>query len=96
MDAVDADYRDRVTNVHGVNATVRQPRGLDNHSPGLSINWDAAKLGITGEEVSNILWTTEPRVALGGGGGGGGGRGGRAIQPDRHLHYRLHDDAGRR
>src|SRR5262249_34392905 len=44
-------------------------------SPGLSINWDPAKLGITGEQVSDILWTTEPRIALGGGGGGGGGRG---------------------
>src|SRR4029077_17270660 len=31
------------------------------------------------EDVSNILWTTEPRVALGGGGGGGGGRGGRGA-----------------
>jgi hypothetical protein len=54
---------------------------LSNHSPGLSINWNPAKLGITGEEVSNILWTTEPRIALGGGGGGGGGRGGAA--PDQ-------------
>jgi L-seryl-tRNA(Ser) seleniumtransferase len=71
---------DRVTKIEGVTAAVRQPRGLGNHSPGLSINWDAAKLGITGEEVSNILWTTEPRIALGGGGGGGGGgRGGRAA-----------------
>jgi len=70
---------DRVTKIDGVTASVRQPRGLNNHSPGLSINWDPAKLGITGEEVSNILWTTEPRIALGGaGGGGGGGRGGRA------------------
>jgi L-seryl-tRNA(Ser) seleniumtransferase len=69
---------DRVTKIDGVTAAVRQPRGLNNHSPGLSINWDAAKLGITGDEVSNILWTTEPRIALGGGGGGGGGRGGRA------------------
>jgi uncharacterized pyridoxal phosphate-dependent enzyme len=69
---------DRVTKIQGVTATVRQPRGLNNHSPGLSINWDAARLGITGEEVSNILWTTEPRIALGGGGGGGGGRGGGA------------------
>jgi L-seryl-tRNA(Ser) seleniumtransferase len=68
---------DRVTKIDGVTASVRQPRGLGNHSPGLSINWDRARLGITGEEVSNILWTTEPRVALGGGGGGGGGRGGR-------------------
>ena len=70
---------DRVTKIDGVTATVRQPRGLGNHSPGLSINWDPAKLGITGEEVTNILWTSEPRVALGGGGGGGGGRGGRGA-----------------
>ncbi len=70
----------RVTRIDGVTATVRQPRGLGNHSPGLSINWDPARLGIDGEEVSNILWTTEPRVALGGGGGGGGGgRGGRGA-----------------
>ena len=70
---------DRVSKIDGVTAQVRQPRGLNNHSPGLSINWDPAKLGITGEEVSNILWTSEPRIALnaGGGGGGGGGRGGR-------------------
>ena len=54
---------DRVTRIDGVSATVRQPRGLGNHSPGLSINWDAAKLGITGEAVSDILWTTEPRIA---------------------------------
>ena len=73
---------DRVTKIDGVTAAVRQPRGLGNHSPGLSINWDPAKLGITGEEVSNILWTTEPRIALGGGGGGGGGRG-RGARPAR-------------
>jgi L-seryl-tRNA(Ser) seleniumtransferase len=66
---------DRVTKIDGVTGTVRQPRGLDNHSPGLSVNWDAAKLGITGQEVSKILWSTEPRIALGGAGGGGGGRG---------------------
>ncbi len=66
---------DRVGKIDGVVATVRPPRGIGNHSPGLSINWDPAKLGITGEEVSDILWTTEPRVALGGGGGGRGGRG---------------------
>ena len=62
----------RVSKIEGVTTAVREPRGLSNHSPGLSISWDAAKLGITGEEVSNILYTTEPRVALGGGGGGGG------------------------
>jgi len=59
----------RVSQVGGVTTTVREPRGLSNHSPGLSITWDAAKLGITGEEVSQILYNTEPRIALGGGGG---------------------------
>jgi len=67
---------DRVSKIEGVTAAVRQPRGLSNHSPGLSINWDAAKLGITGVEVSHILDTTEPRILL----GGGGGRGGQAGQ----------------
>jgi D-glucosaminate-6-phosphate ammonia-lyase len=67
----------RVSQIDGVTTAVRQPRGLSNHSPGLSINWDAAKLGITGQEVSRILDTTEPRILLGGGGGGsGGGTGG--------------------
>jgi L-seryl-tRNA(Ser) seleniumtransferase len=69
----------RVSQIDGVTTAVRQPRGLSNHSPGLSINWDAAKLGITGQEMTRILDTTEPRILLGGGGGGGGGRGGRGA-----------------
>ncbi len=72
---------DRVTRISGVTAAIRQPRSIDNHSPGLSINWDPAHLGITGEQVSEMLMSTEPRVALGGAGGGGGrGRGGNANQ----------------
>ena len=56
---------DRVTKVDGVNATVRQPRSIDNHSPGLSIAWDPAKLGITGDQLADLLWNTEPRIAVG-------------------------------
>jgi uncharacterized pyridoxal phosphate-dependent enzyme len=68
----------RVSKLESVQTQVREARGLSNHSPGLSISWDPSKLNITGEEVSRILDTTEPRIALGGGGGGGGGgRGGR-------------------
>jgi L-seryl-tRNA(Ser) seleniumtransferase len=68
----------RVNKIDGVTTAVREPRGLSNHSPGLSVTWDPAKLNITGEEVSRILDTTEPRILLGGGGGGGGaGRGAR-------------------
>ena len=72
---------DRVTKISGVTAAIRQPRSIDNHSPGLSINWDPAHLGISGEQVAEMLMSTEPRVALGGAGGGGGrGRGGNANQ----------------
>ena len=66
---------DRVGTIEGVMAAVRQPTSIDNHTPGLSITWNPATLGITGAEVSNILWTTEPRVALNAAGGGGRGRG---------------------
>jgi uncharacterized pyridoxal phosphate-dependent enzyme len=61
----------RVSKIDGVTADVRQPRGLSNHSPGLSISWDPARLGITGAEVAHILDTAEPRITLGGAGGRG-------------------------
>ena len=63
---------DRVGKIEGVTAAIRQPPTVDNHTPTLSLNWDPARLGITGPEVSNILWTTEPRVALNAAGGRGG------------------------
>jgi len=66
----------RVKKVEGVTTTIREPRGLSNHSPGLTISWDPAKLRITGEEVTQILYNTEPRVALAGGGGPRGRRAG--------------------
>jgi L-seryl-tRNA(Ser) seleniumtransferase len=87
----------RVSKIDGVTTAVRQPRGLSNHSPGISINWDAAKLGITGQEVSRILDSTEPRILLGGGGGGCGGRGGRtAGQNGRPLCSPLRRGRSRR
>jgi len=59
----------RVSAIDGVMATVREPSGLDNHSPVLSIRWDTDKIGISGEQVSHTLFTTEPRITLVGGGG---------------------------
>jgi L-seryl-tRNA(Ser) seleniumtransferase len=59
----------RVTAIDGVTATVREPRGLSNHSPGLSIRWDTEKIGISGEDVIHTLFTTEPRITMAGGGG---------------------------
>jgi L-seryl-tRNA(Ser) seleniumtransferase len=61
----------RVSAIDGVKATVREPSGLSNHSPGLSIRWDTDKIGISAEQVSHTLFTTEPRITLAGSGGYG-------------------------
>jgi L-seryl-tRNA(Ser) seleniumtransferase len=66
----------RVKKIHGVTTSMREPNGRSNRSPSLSVRWESAKLGITGQDVAQILDTTDPRILLGGGGGGGGrGRG---------------------
>jgi uncharacterized pyridoxal phosphate-dependent enzyme len=64
----------RVGKIPGVTATVRRDAGpgRGNRSPGVTIRWDSAKLGVTGAEITDILYNTEPRIALGGGGGGRG------------------------
>jgi uncharacterized pyridoxal phosphate-dependent enzyme len=54
----------RVSAIQGVSTALREPTELSNHSPVLTITWDAAKLGLTGDQMSNVLFTTEPRVAL--------------------------------
>ena len=67
----------RVSKVPGVSATVLRDAGEQrgNRSPAVSIRWDSAKLGIGGAEVTDILYNTEPRIALGGGGGSRGQEG---------------------
>jgi hypothetical protein len=63
----------KVTQVDGVRTSVREPQGLSNKSPSLTISWDPEKLHITGEEVAEIVARTKPRIALGAGGGFRGG-----------------------
>ncbi len=54
-----------VQKVEGVSTKVNQPSpDLSNRTPELLIQWDAAKLGITGEEVAKVLLDTEPRIVL--------------------------------
>jgi L-seryl-tRNA(Ser) seleniumtransferase len=65
---------DQVTKINGVTTRVEEPEGLSNRTPSLRIEWDAAQLGITGQEVSKLLLDTEPRIALGGAAG---------MRPDR-------------
>jgi seryl-tRNA(Sec) selenium transferase len=56
----------RVSAIAGVRTSVREPSGLSNKSPSLTITWDPAKLHITGDEVAEELARTRPRIALGG------------------------------
>jgi uncharacterized pyridoxal phosphate-dependent enzyme len=71
----------RVAKIPGIGARVSSDLGgRSNRSPRMTIRWDAKTLGITGAEVSALLWDGEPRIALNGGGGGGGPRG--AAQAD--------------
>jgi len=56
----------RVSTIAGVKTSVREPTGLSNKSPSLTITWDPSKLHITGDEVAEELARTKPRIALGG------------------------------
>ena len=61
---------DSVKRIDGVTTTVGQPReGLSNRTPSLNIQWDGAKLGITGTEVAKLVLDTEPRIVLASGRG---------------------------
>ncbi len=56
---------DSAKRVDGVTAKMTQPSAdLSNRSPRLTIQWDGAKLGITGQEVIKVLAETEPRIIL--------------------------------
>jgi L-seryl-tRNA(Ser) seleniumtransferase len=54
----------RVTKVDGVTTKIEMPDSLSNNAPTLVVEWDATKLGITGQEVSKHLYDTEPRIIL--------------------------------
>jgi L-seryl-tRNA(Ser) seleniumtransferase len=60
----------RLSGIDGVMTAVREPNGLSNKTPSLSITWDEAKLGISGLAAARHLFNTEPRIALPTGGGG--------------------------
>jgi L-seryl-tRNA(Ser) seleniumtransferase len=66
---------DRVSTIEGVTTSVVQPIGLSNRTPNLAIQWDGERLGISGEEVAERLFGSDPRVALTPGAGDGPGTG---------------------
>jgi len=54
-----------VQTIDGVTTKVNQPSpDLSNRTPELVVQWDGAKLGITGEEVAKVLLDTDPRIVF--------------------------------
>jgi D-glucosaminate-6-phosphate ammonia-lyase len=54
----------RVSAIDGVKCSIREPKGLSNHSPSLIISWDQEKMNISGPEVAEELATKQPRIAV--------------------------------
>ncbi len=56
-----------VKRVDGVTAQIKQPSAdLSNRTPELQIQWDGARLGITGQEIAKIVLDTDPRIVVAG------------------------------
>jgi L-seryl-tRNA(Ser) seleniumtransferase len=54
-----------VKRVEGVTTEIRQPSAdLSNRTPELIVQWDRAKVGVSGQDVFKALLDTEPRVNL--------------------------------
>jgi L-seryl-tRNA(Ser) seleniumtransferase len=59
-----------VNRVDGVTTRVVQPSAdLSNRTPQLVVQWDGARLGITGQEAARLLLDGEPRIVVAGGTG---------------------------
>jgi L-seryl-tRNA(Ser) seleniumtransferase len=63
LEALDHIAR-RVTRIDGVTTSVAQPNGLSNRTPSLRVWWNRDRVGLSGDDVSRLLLTTEPRIAL--------------------------------
>jgi len=65
----------QLSKIKGVQAFVQREadEGLSNRSPKVTIRWSSQQLGITGAEAADILFKTEPRIALSGAGRPGPG-----------------------
>ncbi|HXI00882.1 MAG TPA: hypothetical protein VNI52_11495 [Sphingobacteriaceae bacterium] len=54
----------RISGIDGITTTIRQPIGLGNRTPTLSVSWNPDKFNATGQEIATYLSTTKPRIAL--------------------------------
>jgi L-seryl-tRNA(Ser) seleniumtransferase len=63
LEALDHIAR-RLGAIEGVTTSVAQPNGRSNRTPSLRVWWNRDRVGLSGDEVSRLLLTTEPRIAL--------------------------------
>jgi L-seryl-tRNA(Ser) seleniumtransferase len=57
---------EQVSKIGGVHAVVQREadEGLSNRSPRVTIRWSEQQLGMSGAEVADVLFRTEPRITL--------------------------------
>ncbi len=58
----------RLQPIPGVTTDIRPPQGLSNPTPTLQVQWDSARIPLTGEDVEQLLWDGQPRIAVSGAG----------------------------
>ena len=58
----------RLQTIPGVKTDIRQPQGLSNPTPSLNVQWDNTRIPLTGEDVEQLLWDGQPRIAVSGAG----------------------------
>ncbi|HVY75303.1 MAG TPA: aminotransferase class V-fold PLP-dependent enzyme [Puia sp.] len=61
---------DKIKGIPGVTTSLHQPTAgqLSNPSPGLRVSWDMKQIPLTGDDIEQLLWNGNPRVAVGGAG----------------------------
>lgn len=64
------EIRKRLKTIPYVTTEVRQPSAtqFSNAYPGMSVEWDIDRIPLTGEDVEQLLWEGDPRVAVSGAG----------------------------
>lgn len=58
----------RLEGIKGVSTDINEPKARSNRAPSLSVKWDQSIIPLSGEEMENLLWNGNPRIAVSGAG----------------------------
>ncbi|HXE13644.1 MAG TPA: aminotransferase class V-fold PLP-dependent enzyme [Bryobacteraceae bacterium] len=56
----------RLKPIDGITTKIQPAHGIDNRTPTLGVQWDPNLIDLTEDELEQILWDGEPRIAIGG------------------------------